>query len=152
MRAVELAEWAASVTKIPAQVRESAVLVVFDALACALAGFNVAGAVAARSIALELWGQGPSSIWFTGGTASPHGAAFANSMATSILDYDDGHRMAEGHLGAAMVPAVLAEADRVGADAERVLTALAIGYEVATRVAKSRDPATVLTGASGRWC
>lgn len=152
MRAVELAEWVVSVTETPAEVKQSAVLVVLDAVACSLAGLEMAGPIAARAITVELWGAGPSSIWFTGEKASPHGAAFANSMATSILDYDDGHRMAEGHPGAAIVPAVFAEAQAVGASAERVLTAIAIGYEVATRIAKSRHPATVLTGASGRWC
>ncbi|TBA94383.1 MmgE/PrpD family protein (plasmid) [Rhizobium ruizarguesonis] len=152
MRAVAIAEWVVSVTEISAKVRESAVLVILDALACSVAGLDVAGSVAARAVATELWGTGASSIWFTGARVSPHAAAFANSMATCILDYDDGHRMAEGHLGAAMVPAVFAEAQATGANAERVLTAIAIGYEVATRIAKSRDPKTVLTGASGRWC
>ncbi|QJX10030.1 MmgE/PrpD family protein [Rhizobium brockwellii] len=152
MRAVKLAEWSASVVDIPAEVKAFSFLVVMDAVSCALAGLDNAGSVAARAVAIELWGDGGSSIWFTGDKASAHGAAFANAMATSILDYDDGHRMAEGHLAAAMVPAVLAEAEEIGANADRVLTAIAIGYEVATRIAKSRDPKTVLTGASGRWC
>jgi 2-methylcitrate dehydratase PrpD len=152
MRAVKLAEWAASVVDIPEEVKAYSFLAVMDAISCALAGLEVGGTVAARTIAAELWGDGRSSIWLTGGRASVHGAAFANAMATSILDYDDGHRMAEGHLAAAMVPAVFAEAEAMGGSADRVLTAIAIGYEVATRIAKSRDPKTVLTGASGRWC
>ncbi|MFZ1813121.1 MAG: MmgE/PrpD family protein, partial [Rhizobiaceae bacterium] len=152
MRAVKLAEWVVSIADAPTEVKRSAVLVVLDALACSLAGLKLEGPAAARAVTRELWGAGPSSVWFTGEKTSPHGAAFANSMAVSILDYDDGHRMAEGHLGAAMVPAVLAEAEVIRANAKRVLTAIAIGYEVATRIAKSRDPETVLTGASGRWC
>ncbi|MFT4248830.1 MAG: MmgE/PrpD family protein, partial [Pseudomonas sp.] len=54
-------------------------------------------------------------------------------VAAAALDYDDGHYEGGGiHLGAVIVPALLAAPPADG-DGERLLTALAVGYEVAIR-------------------
>ena len=80
------------------------------------------------------------------------GAAFVNAAFASMLDLDDGHRAASGHPGAAVIPAVMATAEAHGADAERVLTAIAIGYEIGVRIAGARDVDTLHTFDSGLWC
>ena len=69
-----------------------------------------------------------------------------------MLDLDDGHRAASGHPGAAVIPAVFATAEAHGADTERVLTAIAIGYEIGVRIAAARDVGTLHTFDSGLWC
>jgi 2-methylcitrate dehydratase PrpD len=141
-----------TVKSIAPQIQQAAINVIADAVAAAIAGHALPGAVAARTSASRIWGDGPSSIWFTGKRGSLSTAAFANSMATSILDLDDGHRAAAGHPGAAIVPAVLAAAELLGVSGEKALTAIAIGYEVGIRIAAARDLRAIDTLVTGRWC
>jgi len=139
IRIQALAQWVSSVVSISPQVQQAAVNVVADTVAAAVAGRGLTGAVAARNAALKLWGDGPSTIWFTSKKGSLSAASFANAIPTSILDLDDGHRAAAGHPGAAIIPAVLAAAESLGVTGEKALIAIAIGYEVGIRIAASRD-------------
>lgn len=152
MQVSRLARWVASIDTLPDTVKTASVHVVVDAVAAAAAGHKLSGSIAARNTALDLWGQGDASIWFTSQSGSLSAASFANAMSTCILDLDDGHRAAAGHPGAAIVPAVLAAAQILNVSGERALTAIAIGYEVGVRIAASRDLRTIDTLISGRWC
>jgi 2-methylcitrate dehydratase PrpD len=69
-----------------------------------------------------------------------------------MLDLDDGHRRAAGHPGAAIVPAVLAVAQTSTISVDRALTAVALGYEIGTRVSAARDFRTLRTTDTGQWC
>ena len=122
-----------------------------DAIACAAAGFRHESVRAASAWALSAFTDGPSSVWFTGASGAPTAAAFSNAFAASILDLDDGHRAALGHPGAAIIPAVMAQADALGATAEAILLAIVCGYEAGVGVARSRDPANLSVVATGRW-
>lgn len=122
-----------------------------DAVACAAGGFRRPAVRAASAWALAAFRDGQASVWFTGESGSPLAAAFANAYAASVLDADDGHRAALGHPGAAIIPAVLAEADALQASAEAMLLAIVCGYEAAVGVARSRDPAALSVVATGRW-
>ena len=124
---------------------------IFDLVTAAVAGFTVQGAVAARQAAKTIWGGSAAPVWFSGERLSAPGAAFANSAAASVLDLDDGHRAAAGHPGASIIPAVLATAAITGDSDERIITAIALGYEVAVRIAASRDFAALTTMVSGPW-
>jgi 2-methylcitrate dehydratase PrpD len=68
-----------------------------------------------------------------------------------MLDLDDGHRAAAGHPGAAIIPAVLAQASCESYTTSDLLTAIAIGYEVGVRLSRSRDFRKVDSVATGRW-
>jgi len=68
------------------------------------------------------------------------GAAWVNCNAASALDLDDGHRMAMGHPGAAVIPAALAIAETTGATGREFLAAIVAGYEVAVRASVARVP------------
>ncbi len=151
-RIQQLAEWVTTVSSVPTGVQQAAINVVADAVSSALAGYALPGSVAARASARRIWGDGPCTIWFAAEKGSSSTAAFANSMATSILDFDDGHRAAAGHPGAAIVPAVLAAAEQIGAPTPRIFTAIAIGYEVGIRIAAARDLRAIDTLITGRWC
>ena len=124
---------------------------VLDAVACAAAGFRHETVQAASAWAIAAFRDGPSSVWFTGESGAPSAAAFSNAFAASILDLDDGHRAAVGHPGAAIIPAVFAEADARGATTEAILLAIVCGYEAGVGVALSRDPAKLSVVATGRW-
>ncbi len=147
-----LAAFAHDTKRLVPSARAAAVRTMFDLVAAAIAGRKTAGGIAALKAAPAAWGSGSAACWFSDLRLSIPGAAFVNSAFASMLDLDDGHRAASGHPGAAVIPAVIATAETHGADAERVLTAIAIGYEVAVRIAGARDVEMLHTFDSGLWC
>jgi 2-methylcitrate dehydratase PrpD len=150
--AEQLAEFTLTARPLSPVVREACARAVFDLMTATIAGLNTTGAVGARTAARNSWGQGSSACWFTNLKLTPPGAAFANSAAASMLDLDDGHRAAAGHPGAAVIPAVFAEADRRAYDDERLFHAIALGYEIGIRVSAARDFKSLSTMATGLWC
>jgi 2-methylcitrate dehydratase PrpD len=144
------AEFAAETAAIPDHVRAAALRCVLDLTGCAAGGFSTQAASAARRAALRVWGAGAQPVWFSGQALSPAGAAFCNAAMACQLDLDDGHRAAAGHPGAAVIPAAFAAG--AGASGEGLLLAIAIGYEVALRIASARDIRTIATTDSGQWC
>lgn len=64
-------------------------------------------------------------------------AALLNGLAGHVFDYDDVAQ--HGHPSVVLVPAILAEAQRIDASGEDALRAYAIGYEVWAELA-SREP------------
>ncbi len=131
-----LAHWAADLTfeDLPADVVAMTEDCVLDAIGCAVAGLETPGAAAIAGMAEACYAPGKSDVWFKGRRLNEIGAAYANAAAVSALDIDDGHRLAMGHPGAAVVPAALAVGEAVGASGRDVITAIVAGYEVALRI------------------
>jgi 2-methylcitrate dehydratase PrpD len=136
---------------LPARTREAISLLLLDLFGATAAGLHSPLAAAARQAASDIYGKGDVQVWLTGQRLSIAGAAMANSAAASALDIDDGHRGAAGHAGAGVIPAALAVGQAAGASDADILDAIALGYEVALRVASSRPTPTIETYASGRW-
>lgn len=128
--------------------REAALRCLLDLLAATAAGLSTSAAAAARRAAPLLFRDGSASIWFTSESLSAAGAAFCNAAAASVLDLDDGNRPARGHPGASVIPAALAVAQEVGADAQALLAAIVTGYDVAVAVGAERG----FYARSGMWC
>jgi 2-methylcitrate dehydratase PrpD len=61
-------------------------------------------------------------------------AAFLNGTAGTMLEIDEGNQFARGHPGIHVVPAVLAVAGPLGSSGAEVLAAIALGYEIGSRV------------------
>ncbi len=137
---------------IPAAALDQAAWCVLDLLGAAMAGFGQTSARSARRFARHFFPIGSASVWFAGDGLSPLGAAFCNSAAGSALDLDDGHRAAGGHPGASLIPTALAVGQSLNSKGRDVLAAVVIGYEVAVRAAAARNPATMDTFSTGRWC
>ena len=137
---------------IPEPALDQAVWCVLDLLGAAMAGFGQPSARAARDFGRGFFPAGPAGVWFTRAGLSEAGAAFCNAAAGSALDLDDGNRSAGGHPGAALVPAAIAVAQSLNSSGRDLLAALVIGYEVAVRAAAARNPATMDTFSTGRWC
>ncbi|MBD3663162.1 MmgE/PrpD family protein [Sulfitobacter aestuariivivens] len=108
-------------------------LSLFDWAACGLAGRAEQERSDFISASLAQ-GQGPATV-FGGGKAPPATAALVNGTLSHALDYDDTHFAHIGHPSVAVLPAVLALAEEVGATMEEVVAAGTIGIE-----------ASVLTG------
>jgi 2-methylcitrate dehydratase PrpD len=66
-------------------------------------------------------------------------AAMANGMCAHSDETDDSHYTSRTHPGAAIVPAVLATAQKLGCDGTSVIRALVLGYDVCTRVVHALD-------------
>lgn len=136
---------------LPAAVWSKAIDCVLDNVAACLAGVSTPPALSARRMALTTFARGETPVWFTHSRLSPTGAAWCNSMAASSLDLDDGHRLARGHPGSAIVPAVLAQASGAHYATPQILAAIAIGYEVAVASAAAQQYDRAQTYQSGRW-
>jgi 2-methylcitrate dehydratase PrpD len=64
----------------------------------------------------------------------PWWAITANGLAGTMLELDEGNRFARGHPGIHVLPAALAEAERLGRPGSALLSALVVGYDVAARL------------------
>lgn len=136
---------------LPARTQEMMTLLIIDLLAATAAGFDGPLASAARAAAKDIYGQGPAGVWLSPDKLSIAGAAMANAAAASALDIDDGHRGAAGHPGAGIIPAAFAVGQALGSSDAAIRDAIALGYDVALRVATARPVPTIVTYASGLW-
>lgn len=136
---------------LPRDATQAISLLITDLLGAAAAGLHLPLSSAARFAASALYGSGPAQVWYTDLKLSPAGTAMANAAAASALDIDDGHRGAGGHAGAGIIPAALAVGQALGATDVEILDAIALGYDVALRIASSRPTGTFETYSSGRW-
>jgi 2-methylcitrate dehydratase PrpD len=137
---------------IPESAIDQAAWCVLDLLGAAMAWFGQKSSQSARAFARGFFPSGSAGVWFASDSMSSLGATFCNAVAGSALDLDDGHRAAGGHPGASLVPSAVAVAQSLNAIGRDVLAALVIGYEVAVRTAAARNPATMDTFSTGRWC
>ena len=120
------------------EVQQAACRSVLDLVAAAMAGVAAPGPAAIRQTALATLAPGDHPIWFTGARTNLIGAIWCNSAMAAALDLDDGHRLARGHPGAAVIPAAFAGAQEVGASTEALLKAIVVGYQVAVSVGAAR--------------
>lgn len=67
-------------------------------------------------------------------------AAFVNSFNVHSTEMDDGHRYGMLHLGASVIAAVIASAEKEKADFEDVIRGIVMGYEAAIRLAECIQP------------
>jgi 2-methylcitrate dehydratase PrpD len=80
-----------------------------------------------------------ATLLFGAGRASAPEAAWINGTAAHALDFDDVAQ--RGHPSAVLVPAILAEAEAIGASGEAMVLAYAAGYETwAELVRREPDP------------
>jgi 2-methylcitrate dehydratase PrpD len=124
---------------------------VLDAVGCALAGVK---AEQVASLVRRLSGGCPdegSPVWGAGVTTSLSWSIFLNACSASYFDLDDGHRLAQGHPGAAVIPAALSVAGYLGCSGRAFLEAVVCGYEVAIRSALAMRALGGPRKGSGAW-
>jgi 2-methylcitrate dehydratase PrpD len=122
------------VTTAPAPVRERLLALVADVLATALAASARPDVSAARAHLLAGNREGACTVLGEAATAPPALAAAVNALPVAAEQLQDGHRIARGHPGAHLVPAVLAVAEAAGASGADLLSAVLAGYEVGVRI------------------
>ncbi len=137
----ELAEWAAATEwgDIPPSTQRFVREFFMDSLGSALAGVAIGEVDAVRGAAGQLAGAGPCSV-IGGRTASLYGATMVGAYLVTAATVCDVHRETQCHVGPSVVPAALATAEFMDRTDEETLAAVAVGLEVATRVAMSLKP------------
>lgn len=145
----EVAGWVAALRSgdLPDRTKEVARCALLDTVGCGVYGFNTPWAKMLLSWARAGGRNGECTAW---GEARPSlraaDAALVNGTASHAFELDDYHN-AKLHPGAVVVPAALAMAEKLGATGERLLTAIAAGYEVMIRSSLALNPsATRLRG------
>jgi 2-methylcitrate dehydratase PrpD len=122
--------------RIPASALRAAARVVLDATGVIRAASALSPEVAPFISLARAQGSGPARVLGTDCDAPAHLAALANGAMAHALDYEDAFDAAPVHPNASLVPAVLALAQAHGpVDGRRFLAAIAIGCDVACRIA-----------------
>jgi 2-methylcitrate dehydratase PrpD len=122
---------------LPAEAVRVAKLAILDNIAVTITGRLEGGA----PLLLEALdpADGEATVLFTARRAPPPDAALINGAAAHALEYDD--VALRGHPSAAIVPAILAEAENLGASGERLIAAYVAAYETwAELVLRDPDP------------
>jgi 2-methylcitrate dehydratase PrpD len=136
----ELLDWAVSVRAqdVPEDAKRRAVLVLFDDIAA------MVGAAAEPEFQRVLprlgamGGPAESTVFSTPGKRTDRrSAAQINAVAANWLELDEGYRVTPCHAGLYLLPALLADAEAVGARFADLVRAVAVGYEVITRIARA---------------
>lgn len=115
-------------------------LSVLDWLGSALAGSTREPAVMARQVIDEFGGAPQATVFPEGRKSSAANAAFANGVASHIIELDDVHKTSTFHPAAPIIPAALAAAEKEGASGKDFLAAVVVGYDVAIRVGEAINP------------
>jgi 2-methylcitrate dehydratase PrpD len=151
--AAQVAAFAAGLrwSDVPAQVRRRLALLLLDHAAVVEAGRAAPAARIAADHGSEAYGGDAATALYDGRRLSVPGAAWANGVLANVLDHDDGHRLTKGHPGAMVIPAALAVAESIDAPVEELVTAIAIGYEVAVRAGVAIHAREAQYHASASW-
>lgn len=121
---------------------------IIDYFAATYAGYKINSAfnIPIEKIVLGQAGKEESFV-FMQKEKSPVGkAAFMNAVYGHGAELDDGNKIAAGHAGVHLIPAVFALADKLGSTYSEVLIALAIGYEAYIRISSAAMPGMVRHG------
>lgn len=118
---------------IPERIRRRVHLILVDAIANGLAGWQANETRSILGLARSVGGEGQSSV-IGGSPLSPAGAAILNAYLITAVSACDVYRPALCHVTPEVVPPALAIAERVDATGKKLLLAIAIGLETTVRL------------------
>jgi len=125
--------------QIPAEVRERLKLLILDALGCALYGADLEWCrILRRTVADK---DDSCAVWGTKERLSAPHAALVNGTQVQSFELDDVHRAGVLHVGAVVLPVLLAVAElKKKLSGREFLAAAAAGYETGPRVGLCMGP------------
>jgi len=126
--------------QIPDAVRARLKLLILDALGCALYGADLEWCSILRRTLRAVDKAGECTVWGTNEKLSAPHAALANGTQVQSFELDDVHRAGVLHVGAVVLPALLAIAEQHKLTGREFLAAAAAGYEVGPRVGLCMGP------------
>ncbi|MBI5679939.1 MAG: MmgE/PrpD family protein [Methanobacterium sp.] len=113
--------------KIPEEVIKKAKLCFLDFLGVTIRGSKTKSAIAVNSILREY----DESTVIGHKKVTIIDACLANGISAHSLDLDDGHRIAQLHPGACVIPAALSLCEAYNKTGKEFISALVVGYEIA---------------------
>lgn len=134
------------VKDIPTSSFSHARLCFLDYLACAAAGsklYSEKEHAYLQAVESEL---GVSSVIGHKSKSTMQTAALINGISAHVIELDDGHRVGMIHLGAPIISALLAIAEKERISSDDFLYGIIIGYEVAIRLSCAIQPGCKLKG------
>lgn len=134
-----LAEFAADtkLNNISPAAHERARWVIADSVPVIAAGMQQIEMQAYVARHLAEAASGTAWVIGTGKRASALDAALLNGTAGTWLELDEGNLFAKGHPGIQVVPAAVALAQTAGYNGAAVLRAVALGYEISSRISRA---------------
>lgn len=154
---LQLAHWVASLTyrDLPERTKQVVRLAILDTVGCGVYGYATPWTQALLQWAQAGKGSGHARAWNdTQRALRAADAALVNGTSSHAFELDDYHN-AKLHPGAVVIPAALALAEELDAPGERIVTAIAAGYEVMIRSSLALNPSAArlrgwhLTGVCG---
>lgn len=141
---------------VPDTAREMAALLLVDTLGVAAGARDLAPAQIARDFAVDFQAAAKpvdqARLLFDGRRTSIPGAAFAAATQIDNLDGHDGYNPTKGHIGCAVVPALITFSEQRPDLASRdALDILAMSYEVGARAAIALHTTVTDYHTSGAW-
>jgi len=135
-----LAEFAAGLRfeHLPTAAVEAVTVGMADTVGVMFAGIDLPVSRHTLAVAGTRGETGEASIYFGATKASAADATFVNAVTTSSVVFDD-VAFAGCHTSTVLMPALLAEGERIGASGRDVVRAYAAGYETWARLSE-RDP------------
>ncbi|ODU06247.1 MAG: hypothetical protein ABS81_05380 [Pseudonocardia sp. SCN 72-86] len=119
--------------ELPAGVVHATKRIIIDTVGCAAAAMDADVVARLRDVRARQGGLPESSLTGGGRLAAP-AAAFVNAQAANLLDADETlHNFT--HFAAAIVMPALAVGESVGASGADLISAVAVGYDIAGRIA-----------------
>ena len=125
---------------LPEQVVEKAKIETLDLLGAIFGGSQTDCGRMITQFALDQSGTPQATILGQGQAVPSTSAALANGTMAFILDVDSGEYGSMAHIGASVLPALLAAAEQEDISGPDFITALVAGYDVAIRIGRAVQP------------
>jgi 2-methylcitrate dehydratase PrpD len=119
---------------LPQEALEKTKQHILDTFAAMVSGSELAPGRFAINFARAHSGEKTATVAASDVVCGAIEAAFSNAMLAHSDETDDSHAPSESHPGASVVPATLAAGEQFNIDGSRFLRAVALGYDVGTRV------------------
>ena len=119
---------------LPDEVVEKTKHHILDTFAAMVSGTGLPPGRVAMAMAKAHPGERSATVVGTNLLCGPIEAAMVNGMLSHSDETDDSHAPSQSHPGCSIVPASLAASEQFGADGTRMLRAVALGYDIGTRV------------------
>lgn len=119
---------------LPDHVEEVTKQLILDAIAAMVSGVHLPPAQIALKFVRSYGGEQVATVVGSNLKCGPIEAALANGMLAHSDETDDSHAPSQSHPGCGIVPATLAAGENYHISGARLVRAVALGYDVGTRV------------------
>ena len=131
---------AAAATPLPAPALEQAKLHILETLGAMVSGATLRPGRLAIAFARSYGGEKVATVVASDVVVGPIEAALANGILAHSDETDDSHAPSTSHPGAPVVAATLAAGEKFGIDGARFVRAVALGYDIGTRMTMTLGP------------